>query len=386
MSEIVKKSLCCGCHACYNICPKKAITMKDDKKGFKYPIIDNDICINCNLCKNVCPILNNKNDVEKKVYAYACYNKNIDERLKSSSGGIFILFAKEIIKKNGVVFGASFDKKFNVVHSYVEKIEELGTLMTSKYTQSIIGNAYSKVKYFLKKGRYVLFTGTPCQIEGLYSFLKKDYEKLYTQDIICHGVPSPKVWRKYLDYQKSFYKDSIKNISFRDKSSGWKLYRIKILFKSNFYSEVHSDDLYMQVFLKNVCLRDSCYNCQFKKKYRKSDVTLADYWGVDNVHPEMNDDNGISLLIINSDKGKELFNSVKGDMCYLETDFNKAIKYNSAMLNSVNHCKKEKIFFDKLDVIRFDKLIKKCVPKRSFLRIMIDKLKRKLKKGLHRKK
>ncbi|MBR2708400.1 MAG: Coenzyme F420 hydrogenase/dehydrogenase, beta subunit C-terminal domain, partial [Bacilli bacterium] len=306
--------------------------------------------------------------------------------LKSSSGGVFILFAKEIIKKNGVVFGASFDKKFNVVHSYVEKIEELGTLMTSKYTQSIIGNAYSKVKYFLKKGRYVLFTGTPCQIEGLYSFLKKDYEKLYTQDIICHGVPSPKVWRKYLDYQKSFYKDSIKNISFRDKSSGWKLYRIKILFKSNFYSEVHSDDLYMQVFLKNVCLRDSCYNCQFKKKYRKSDVTLADYWGVDNVHPEMNDDNGISLLIINSDKGKELFNSVKGDMCYLETDFNKAIKYNSAMLNSVNHCKKEKIFFDKLDVIRFDKLIKKCVPKRSFLRIMIDKLKRKLKKGLHRKK
>ena len=202
MINIKDKSKCCGCSGCMNICPKNAIIMKEDKNGFKYPIVDKEKCINCGLCEKVCPILNNKKEQQKEIKAYACYNKNIEERLKSSSGGIFILLAKEILKRNGIVFGAAFDENFNVKHISIDNEKDIEKLMGSKYVQSNMGKVYKEVKEFLENGKYILFSGTPCQIEGLKKFLKKDYDKLYTQDIICHGVPSPKIWQMYLEYQK----------------------------------------------------------------------------------------------------------------------------------------------------------------------------------------
>lgn len=367
MEEIVIREKCCGCQACMNICPKGAISMIEDKGGFKYPVIDNDKCIDCGLCKKSCPVFNSKSDSIKKIKAYACYNSNLSERLNSSSGGVFILIAKEILKRNGVVFGASFDDNFDVKHMCVETERDLKKFMGSKYVQSDIGCTYRKVRDYLNNGRYVLFTGTPCQIEGLKFFLKKDYDKLYTQDIICHGVPSPKVWRKYLKYQEQINHDKIENVSFRDKSISWSSFQMKIKFKNKIYNKNNTDDLYMISFLKNMCLRDSCYDCNFKKKYRNSDITLADYWGVNNIHSNFSDDKGTSLVIINSDKGEELFLSIRNSLFYEETLLDDALKYNSAMLKSVNVFKNKNKFFNELDDVSFDILVKKYKPKASFL-------------------
>ena len=370
MKKITDRTKCCGCNACTNICPKDAITMQENKNGFLYPIINQKNCINCNLCKSVCPILNKKKE-DKRIVAYACYNNNLEERINSSSGGIFILIAKEIIRKNGVVFGASFDNNFDVIHSYAENEKDLRKFMGSKYTQSAIGISFKKVKFFLDNGRYVLFSGTPCQIAGLKSYLKKEYDKLYTQDIICHGVPSPKVWRKYLEYQKDINKENIKNISFRNKEQGWPLYRMKISFDTTAYSREASNDLYMKAFLSNLCLRDSCYDCKFKKNNRNSDITLADYWGIEKVHPYFFDENGISLVIINSKKGNKIFDSVKNNMKYIETNIEKAIEYNPSFINSVKMNKNQKKFMKIIDYYDFDKAVNKSIKKN----IIINKIK-----------
>jgi coenzyme F420-reducing hydrogenase beta subunit len=379
MEEIINKNKCCGCHACFNICPKKAISMVEDEKGFKQPVIDKDKCINCGLCQKVCPIINSEED-KKKIYSYAAFNKNEDERLNSSSGGIFILLAKEILKRKGVVFGAAFDKDFNVKHTYVDNEKDIKELMGSKYVQSTIGDVYKKVKELLEKDTYVLFSGTPCQIEGLRSFLKQDYDKLYTQDIICHGVPSPKVWNKYLEYQKEISNENIKKVSFRNKDRGWSQFQMKISFDKQTYSKIHPQDIFMQSFLKNTCLRNSCYNCSFKKKYRISDVTLGDYWGIKKVHPEFDDDNGVSILIINSSKGKELFNLVKKDLVYKETDLDKIIEFNPSMIKSVTKDYNREQFFDNLDKMDFDKLVKKYTYKTPMYKRAITKFKNIIKK------
>lgn len=371
MINIIDKKNCCGCHACFSICPKNAIKMEEDEYGFEYPKIDEKLCINCGLCEKVCPVVNTKEN-KYKIKAYACYNKNMEERLNSSSGGIFILIAKEIIKNNGVVFGAAFNPDFSVSHTYATTEEDLKKFMTSKYVQSKIGNSYKIVKKFLDQNKLVLFTGTSCQIEGLKAYLKKDYKNLITQDIICHGVPSPKVWKKYLDYQENINKESIKSISFRNKDHGWSLYRMKISFDTRTYSKEHPKDMFMQVFLKNVCLRDSCYSCSFKKMYRNSDITLADYWGINNVHPGFNKDNkGTSLLLLNSEKGLEIFKKIKHNLNYTETDLINAISYNKSYIKSVELNKKRDKFFAKLDKVNFNKLTKKYTKKSLIKKIKI---------------
>lgn len=372
MKEIVDKNKCCGCHACLNICPKQAISMVSDNMGFKYPMIDSQKCINCGLCKKVCPILKTEKTDKFTNESYACYNNNIEERLQSSSGGVFVLIAKEILKKHGVVFGASFDKNYNIIHTYIEDEKDLISLMGSKYTQSTIGDSYKKAKQFLDDDRYVLFTGTPCQIEGLKSYLKKDYKKLYTQDIICHGVSSPKVWQKYLDS----YKDKrIKKISFRNKDRGWYHYSMKILFDSDVYSRYHQDDLYMKAFLSNVCLRESCYKCHFKKKDRISDLTLADYWGVEKDCPEMMDNKGVSLVLINSEKGKELFNLILNNITYKETNFESAISYNPAYLKSAIKNTNRDDFINDIDNLDIKDLVEKYIPKERLSKRIIKKVK-----------
>lgn len=382
MEKIVEKKKCCGCYACINTCPRNAIIMEENKDGFFYPKIDQKKCINCGLCKKNCPVLNCKKDVEHKVRAFACYNNNENDRLNSSSGGIFILLAKEIIKKNGIVFGAAFDDNLELNHFSVENNKELDKLMGSKYVQSKIGYSYKKAKKALDDGKYVLFTGTPCQIEGLKSFLKKDYENLFTQDIICHGVPSPKVLKKYIKYQEDLHGEKLKNIMFRNKDRGWTLFRTKLLFDTKEFSDIHTNDLFMKSFLSNLSLRDSCYNCSFKKKYRLSDITLADYWGINKNHPELNDDKGISLVLINSEKGNELFKLISDKIVYTETNFEKAIKHNSAMLNSPLQPNNKENFFNNLDLLPFDELVKKNVPTIPIHKKIIKTAKRLIKKIL----
>lgn len=384
MIDIKEKDQCCGCHACFNICPKNAITMQEDEKGFKYPVIDKEKCINCGLCEKVCPILNKKS-VENNPIAYACYNKNEEIRKNSSSGGIFTLLAENILEKQGVIFGASFDKEYNVQHTYIENKEELNKFRGSKYVQSSINYTYKQAKEFLEKDRYVLFTGTPCQIEGLKRFLGKEYDNLYTQDIICHGVPSPKVWKKYLEFRKKQDKEEPNKVSFRNKDNGWKLFNMKFEYSNSEYKKNENQDIYMQAFLRNTSLRDSCYNCSFKKKNRISDITLADFWGIENILPEMDDNRGTSLVIVNSKKGQELIDSIKEKMKNEEVDLLEAIKYNPSMISSAKQDKNRGKFFENLNTLEFNELVEKYTYRPSFIKKVINKLKFIIKKVLKRR-
>lgn len=359
MIKINDKKDCMGCHACSNICPQNCISMKIDTEGFWYPEVNNEKCIKCGLCIKVCPIINNT-QVVNKPSAYACINKDDSIRLESSSGGIFTLAAEQVIADGGVVFGAGFNEKFEVEHSYVETKEELAKFRGSKYVQSRIGATYKQAKEFLKLGRLVLFTGTPCQIGGLKSFLGQSYDNLICIDIICHGVPSPDVWKKYIEYREEKAGSPAKRIAFRRKDEGWKRYSVSFLFKNDTeYRKTLDKDLYMRAFLKDVCLRPSCYECQFKTLHRQSDITLADFWGIQNILPEMDDDKGTSLIFINSDVGQAVIEKLRDKVLSEKVDINEAVKYNSAAIKSVNFNSKRESFFKELDKLPFDRLVKK---------------------------
>lgn len=359
MITINDKKDCMGCHACSNICPQSCISMESDIEGFWYPKVDYDKCIECELCVKVCPIIN-KTIVNNEPMAYACINNDEKVRIESSSGGIFTLIAEQIIDENGIVFGVGFDERLELIHSYVETKEGLDKFRGSKYVQSKIGDTYYQAEEFLKQGRKVLFTGTPCQISGLKSYLGQNYDNLFCVDIVCHGVPSPKVFKKYIDYQESSFGSLTQRIAFRQKAEGWKLYSVSLFFKNDTeYRQNLRKDLYMKAFLKDVCLRPSCYNCEFKTLHRQSDVTLADFWGIQNMLPEMDDNKGTSLIFVNSYSGQSMLNKIKDTALCKEVDINQAVKYNSAAVKSAAYNFKRDQFFANIDGLPFDQLVKK---------------------------
>lgn len=376
MKKVIDNNKCNGCSACAMVCPTKAITMTVLEDGFKYPIIDQDKCIDCNLCRKTCPVLNIK-EKTKKISAYACYNKDLETRLNSSSGGLFTLLAHNILKQNGIVFGAMFDSNFKVKHDYIDKVEDIYKFRGSKYVQSDIGKSFEQTKKFLKENTLVLFTGTPCQIEGLLHYLNKDYDNLITQDIICHGVPSPKVWQKYLEYIK--YKD-LEKISFRDKTTGWENYSLMLKYKDKTSLESHNTHPFMRLFLQNIILRDSCYDCVAKLKHRNSDITLADFWGINNIEPTMNDKKGTSLVLVNSSKGEKIFKDIKDDIVFKKVNFDLSIAQNPSMFTSSPRNPKRTPFFKDLDTLDFEDLIKKYKIKISLKQKIKNKLKKMLKK------
>lgn len=367
MIGLKEKNKCCGCTACKNICPKKAIIMIQDEKGFFYPNVNEKLCIHCGLCNKVCPILQKQQNNEGNIETYAAMNKDNEIRLKSSSGGIFTLLAENIIKKDGVVFGVEFDKNFHAKHTYIERIEDIEKYRGSKYVQSDIGNSYIKAREFLEQGRYVLFTGTPCQVEGLQKFLMKKYDKLYTQDIICHGVPSVKVWDKYLSFRKNVDKqNNLEDIKFRDKKNyGWNNYELLFKYSDKEVFINHNDDLFIKIFLSDIALRDSCYKCKFKDKHRKSDILVADFWGIEEIFPEMNDEKGISFVIVNSKKGKELFEEINEKLKYKRVTFEDAIRHNPSMIKSAKYNKYTEKFFDNFEEMKLKELVDKYINKKE---------------------
>jgi coenzyme F420-reducing hydrogenase beta subunit len=299
-----------------------------------------------------------KAEVKNDPQAYACRNKDESVRLLSSSGGLFTLIAGQIISNRGVVFGASFNHDFTVSHSYVETMENLEGLRGSKYVQSKIGDTYKQIKGFLSQGQLVLFSGTPCQIGGLKAYLQNDYEKLFCVDIICHGVPSPEVWQKYVAYREKRAKSPTRRISFRRKDEGWKRFSVSFSFENNTeYLQTLDKDLYMQAFLRDICLRPSCHACNFKTLHRQSDITLADFWGIQHILPEMDDDKGTSLLLLNSNSGKKMFECIKNQIVYQEVVMSHAIAYNQPAIKSALQNPKRKTFFKELDQMAFDKLV-----------------------------
>lgn len=346
MIQIKDKKYCCGCSACVQRCPKGCVSLKEDDEGFLYPIVDIKACIDCGLCEKVCPI-QNPMDRTMPLKVLAAKNRNEVERIQSSSGGIFLPLAKQVLAKGGVVFGAVYDLNWEVHHVYTEQINGVYPMMTSKYLQSRIDGAYKDAETFLNENREVLFVGTPCQIAGLKSYLRhKEYPNLLTVDVVCHGAPSPGVWRQYLAetyseeefiksrlqaaagkntvlYQSLNAKSPIGDIKFRDKTmSGWKKYRFVIHAKSAskadqnsvLSSDIHINNVYMKGFLSNLYLRPSCYDCKCKEGKCHSDLSLADFWGIDRLNPEFDDDKGVGLVLVNTVKGQAYFSNIDADI------------------------------------------------------------------------
>ena len=369
MIHINDKAKCSGCYACAAKCPKNCIKMVSDDEGFWYPQVDVSICIDCKLCEKTCPILSHEPLAEDvNPIAYAAKNKNDSVRLRSSSGGIFFALASDVLAQGGVVFGAAFDADFNVVHKCIERIEDMPALQGSKYVQSRIGDTYRQAQAYLTEGKRVFFSGTPCQIEGLLAYLGKSYDNLITQDLICHGVPSPMVWQKYVAYRRSAANGAqVANVAFRNKKNGWARYSLQMDFENGIeYRATPDKDPMMQVFLKNLCLRPSCYDCGFKTISRKSDITLADYWGIKSIHPDMDDDKGASLVIIHSEKGRELFDRIREKLDCVETDLSVGIKNNTSMVRSSYLPKKRNAFLQDVTSENFPACQKKYCKKTFF--------------------
>lgn len=363
MIDIYDKANCSGCHACMSVCPKKAIQMKEDTEGFLYPEIKNELCVNCGLCEKSCQAIQ-PIKVKREPLAYACNHKEDGIRAQSSSGGVFSAVASWIIQQGGVVFGAGFDEELNVCHISVEKEDDMHLLRGSKYVQSTIGNSFVEAKKYLDQGRLVLFSGTPCQIDGLLHYLCKDYDNLYTQDIICHGVPSPKVWRKYISFMERTFGGKIKcepHPSFRMKGEGWMRYAMSLTFDNDMaYHVVHREDIYMRAFLKNCSLRLSCYQCHSKTTNRNSDITLADLWGAKSICPELFDDKGTSFVWCNSEKGYKMLMALADQLEIQEISLSDGLKYNTAAYESEKKPSSRQWFFNNLDQYEFDYVVKKA--------------------------
>lgn len=328
---------CTGCEACANRCPKDCISMVEDAEGFLFPKIDSGKCIGCELCEKACPVLNPIpiHKTQEDVKVYALIHRDEDVRIHSSSGGAFSAIAEYVLEQGGVVFGAAFDEKFDVCHICVDRAEDLYRLRGSKYVQSRIGDTYRQAKEHLHQGRLVFFTGTACQTSGLLGYLGRDYENLITQDLICHGVPSPLAWRKYIRLYQRRAKSPVEHIFFRDKKFGWHNWHVHFRFRSGESSRQNQrEDMMVSAFLTGSCSRKSCYDCPFKQKYRLADITLADYWGIEKIAPELDDDKGISSIYINSPKAQKLLDAVSDRVFLKEMDLDTAVAYNMAMVES----------------------------------------------------
>ena len=332
MIRISDKIHCCGCQACLEACPPHCINMVADEEGFFYPVVNQTSCIDCGLCEKICPQLNTpaSSAPDEPLACFAAISKDNAARLQSSSGGVFSLLAKSILTQGGVVFGARFDDTFSVFHSYTEAETDLSPFQGSKYVQSDLRGAYTQVRRFLTEKRPVLFTGTPCQIAGLRGFLhNKEDEKLYLVSIICHGVPSPQVWKDYLNWVAQGVPPT--HVSMRNKDNGWTKFRIKIQRNGqDIVNEPAFDNPFMKAFLFNLILRPACYSCQFRGNHG-SDLSLGDFWGVEQVHPEMSDDRGTSLILAYTEKGQHLLSTL--DLNLKESRYEDALKGNSAIIH-----------------------------------------------------
>lgn len=407
MININDKHNCCGCNACVQICPKQCIFTSEDNEGFIYPHVNTEKCIDCGLCELVCPVIN-QNESKEPLVTYAAKNKNDDVRLNSSSGGVFTLFAEHIIAEGGIVFGAKFNDNWEVSHNYTETIQGLALFRGSKYVQSIIGDSFKLAKQFLNDGRKVLFSGTPCQIAGLKKYLRKEYELLLTIEVVCHGVPSAMVWRDYLDYRCKRYHGMVNrnftqlktppvitDISFRDKTDGWKKYGLKVSYAYHSIDKNHvptpndknsheitpfNKDIFMKGFLQNLYLRPSCYSCPARQGKSGADISIADYWGVKAIHPNFDDDKGVGAIIVNTEVGERYFNNIKDKVYYQKSDYQNIIKNNPCIINSVTEPAQRAIFWDdyKTDGIEcINKIYDSMTPSKS--KLLIKRVLRRIK-------
>ena len=345
MPELASKCQCTGCTACANSCPRQCIQMKKDSAGFFYPeIVKPSACIDCGACERACPVLadNKVTGNHSLAFAYAAFAKNEPLRMESSSGGVFSELATVILQMGGIVYGAIYDEKGEVRHIGIECQEELGKLRGAKYSQSILDDTFLNLKKQLDSGRTVLFSGTPCQVAGLKSFLKHDYDNLVCIDFVCHGVPSPMVWEKYVEYRSQYDNEGVLplHINLRNKESGWRNYTYSVEFayaNEKRYFCLNGNDPYMYLFVNDYILRESCSDCYFKGYNRVSDITLGDFWGIQKIDSEMDDNKGTSLVLTHDAKGESLLKKIAGHVKLKQVTLEQTSKENLSLLQSSVH-------------------------------------------------
>ena len=342
-----KKENCCGCTACKYICPTHAIEMNPDNEGFLYPEINQELCIDCGRCRKVCPFQNSINVDGKlnKPLVYAVKQKDFETRMQSTSGGIYTSISNVVLDKSGSIYGVKFDENFKVIHSKAINNKERNKFRGSKYVQSDLGDVFNQIQNELNSGQSVLFTGTGCQVAGLIKFLintKTNIDRLITNDLICHGAPSPLLWDDYLKFiQKN---SKLKSYTFRDKERGWHGYNVK----ADFYdgkTKINTLDIkiYANLFGSDLALRPSCYNCKFANLDRKSDIMIGDFWGIEKTMPEIDDDKGISLVLVNTIKGKDVFDSIRSNVDIWESNTRDCLQPN--LIGPTKKPQKREIFW-----------------------------------------
>ena len=392
MLELVKKRECTGCTACANVCPRQCIQMRSDNTGFMFPeVVEVLKCVDCGACERVCPILkeNKENEISGYVTeAYAAYTKDEYTRLNSTSGGIFSELAISVLEASGCVYGASYDEDGTVRHIQIDGKEELEKLRGAKYSQSILGNSFQKIMKNLDEGKMVLFSGMPCQVAGLKSFLRKDYGNLICIDFVCHGVPSPMVWDKYIYYRTHKDNHGIfpKTINLRNKESGWSHYSYSVEFKypnGNRYLCQNNRDSFMRLFVGDYILRECCGDCHFKGYDRVSDITLGDFWGIWDVDPEMDDNKGTSLILTHTQKGENLLKAISRNIKYKQVTLEQASYRNQSMLKSSNHkeCREsvlKAIAESDFEAVRF--CIQDGTTKKDIVNEIMEKIRRKFRR------
>lgn len=364
MIEIVDKSQCSGCTACVNICPQKCIIMQPDAEGYLYPSVDRKICVECGLCEKTCPINKPLNLRDYETKAFALQHKDIAIRESSASGGAFTAIASAVLKKGGVVFGGSYGKRFKVEHNYITTMEDLSLLRGSKYVQSDVQQAFQQVKLFLKKDRWVCFSGTPCQVNGLRSYLRMDYEKLILVDLVCHGIPSPKLWTKFIDYVSEHNGSNLEYVSFRDKYYGYSGSTMALGYSDGkTYYNNRWVQFYKHTFFADLNTRPSCFKCHFKTVKRESDFTLYDCWHIGNYDKSMDNDRGVTMVLVHSEKAEQLIEEIKSTVKWCEANVEETINTDGRL---AVECTKpnphREQFFKDCEKMEMKELIKKYFP------------------------
>lgn len=373
--NITDKKDCTGCRACEQICPVKAITMKEDDEGFLTPIVDKNKCVNCGLCRKSCGQIErfrNTNKLKEQLYL-GVKPKNVEIAKNSTSGGIAYLISKLIIEHGGVVFGSAYDENLMPRQVCVKDFDGLQKLRGSKYVTSDTKDTFSQAKSLLEEGKIVLYIGVPCQIGGLKKFLKKEYENLYTIDIICHGVPSQKIFKRYLEYEEKKLGEKIISYNIRSKN--------KIDWGMGFCAEIKTEnktkfnkadfDPYYTAFLNGSIYRESCYECKYGNLDRIGDMTLGDLWGIEQFDYDFYDKNGVSLAVVNTDKGIKLFEMIENLVEYRKYQEKQVTKFNGNLEHPTARPKKREYIYVELDKLPFNKYAKKYLSNRNKIKYIL---------------
>lgn len=370
MIDKVSVQECAICGACINACPVDAISLDKVHLDFRYPQINEDICIHCNRCEKACPILGNKGKPgEGYPVAFAAKSENDPMRMRSSSGGVFYELADQMLRDGGYVCGAVFDDEFHVKHILSNAKEDILRMMGSKYAQSDVGYCYREIKEELNAGEKVLFSGCPCQVAGLRTFLGKEYPNLLLVELICHGIPSDHMLQTYIHMQEKKYGAKLKRMEFRNKAKGWHNSSVRMEFENHrIYSIPYTADAYTIGFLRNITLKSSCYDCHFRNFTAGSDITLGDFWGAEVELPE-DDNNGISAILVNSGKGMDIID--RCNLALTPANVETVIKYNKNLLCSAALSPQRSLFYASADTNGLEKAIRRYLEEST-----IQKLKR----------